>query len=128
MNTYMILKSKSLYIQIIIPLVFFAIAALYGLLLRLQMVSPIFSANYINIVQAHSHVTFLGWVFLSVITFIFFFFIPNTAISNFVLKRTWLQYSYWIMVVTLVGMLVSFPIQGYKLFSILFLKNRILYF
>ena len=121
MNTYMILKSKSLYIQIIIPLVFFAIAALYGLLLRLQMVSPIFSANYINIVQAHSHVTFLGWVFLSVITFIFFFFIPNTAISNFVLKRTWLQYSYWIMVVTLVGMLVSFPIQGYKLFSILFL-------
>lgn len=123
MNTYMILKSKSLHIQIIIPLVFFAIAALYGFLLRLQMVSPIFPANYHNIVQAHSHVTFLGWGFLSVITFIFYFFNPNTATTtnNYVLKTTWIQYSYWIMVVTLVGMLFSFPMQGYKLYSILFL-------
>lgn len=111
-------KNKTVYFQTFIALLFFAISALYGLLMRWQMVDPIFSVKYINVLQAHSHVTFLGWGFLSVIAFITASFIPRKLAS---INKPTYTYTFWIMVFSLVGMLLSFPLQGYKFFSILFL-------
>lgn len=102
--------------RITIARLFFIISALYGLLLRLYYIVDFIPVAYKNVLQAHSHVTFLGWGFLAVITLIDF---------SFIFKRKILDaYSKWlfsIMTFTLFGMLISFPIQGYKVFSIVFL-------
>lgn len=116
-------KNKNVYLHTFIGLLFFVISALYGLLMRWQMLTPILSVKHINILQAHSHVTFLGWGFLSVVSFIRAFFIHENSILN---KAAFI-YSFWIMVSSLVGMLISFPLQGYKLFSIVFLTVFLLF-
>ena len=96
--------------------IFFIISALYGLLLRLNHLIEI-PIKYKNILQAHSHVTFLGWGFLAVISIIGLVYYPDKIVKSVYLKRL-----FQIMTYTLFGMLISFPIQGYKLFSIIFLS------
>lgn len=96
---------------------FFIISALYGLFLRLYYVVDFIPISYKNILQAHSHVTFLGWGFLAVITITGFAYYPKSLINSSYIK--WL---FIIMSFTLAGMLISFPAQGYKLFSIVFLS------
>jgi len=99
---------------------FFLISATYGLLMRLQRVVSLPKFEYTNFLQAHSHVTFLGWGFLGTISLLTYVFLPK-LIANKTLK-----YSFFTMVVTLVGMLISFPMQGYKVFSIVFLSVYLL--
>jgi hypothetical protein len=49
----------------LIPLVFFASSAGLGLLMRYgQVYGPVFPGLQ-NLLQAHSHVTFLGWGFMA---------------------------------------------------------------
>lgn len=95
---------------------FFILSAIYGLILRWYHISS-FPIAYKNILQAHSHVTFLGWGFLAVISIIGLVFYPKIL-----LKSTYLKWLFSIMTITLFGMLISFPLQGYKLFSIVFLS------
>ena len=108
--------SKSLHTRFNIALLFFVISATYGLLLRLQKVIPISNFNYNSFAQAHSHVTFLGWGFLATISLITAILVPKKLNDNIYL------YPFWIMVTSLIGMLISFPLEGYKLFSIVFLS------
>jgi len=103
--------------RIKIARIFFIISAIYGLILRFYHVSNILPITYKNILQAHSHVTFLGWGFLAVISIIGLVFYPDKL-----LKSTYLKKLFAIMTFTLFGMLISFPLQGYKVFSILFLS------
>jgi hypothetical protein len=77
---------------------------------------PIPNFNPNSFVQAHSHVTFLGWGFLAAVSFVTVIFFPKHFS-----KKGYL-YPFWIMVTSLVGMLISFPLQGYKLYSIVFLS------
>jgi len=107
---------KSFYIRFNIALLFFVISATYGWLLRLQKVYPITNFNYNSFVQAHSHVTFLGWGFLAIISLLTAIYYPKKINHSVYL------YSFWVMVASLVGMLISFPLQGYKVFSIVFLS------
>lgn len=109
-------KNKYLYYQISISIIFFIISASYGWLIRLQHVLPFQLINPANFLQAHSHVTFLGWGFLTSISLITAIFL-SADILNYKILRT----SYGLMVLTLASLLISFPLQGYKLFSILFL-------
>ena len=111
----MVSKNKYLYIHIFVSIVFFLISAFYGLLLRLEYVYPL-SIKYSAFLQAHSHVTFLGWGFLSTISLISAIFLSDKILNSKIIKI-----SYWIMVICLASLLFSFPLQGYKLFSILFL-------
>jgi len=99
-----------------IALLFFLVSGTYGWLMRLQRVVSLPHFTYGSYLQAHSHVTFLGWGFLSVTSLLVYVFVPE------LIKKKTIQYSFWIMIVTLIGMLISFPVQGYKLFSILFLS------
>ena len=110
----MLSTNQSFYLRFNVALSFFVISAAYGWLLRLQRIIAI-PLNYSNILQAHSHVTFLGWGFLAVISIItYVYFSKNQTNSLY-------KYPFWIMTMSLIGMLISFPIQGYKLFSIILL-------
>jgi len=103
--------------QIKIARIFFVISAIYGLSLRLYKVTSFITIDYKRILQAHSHVTFLGWGFLAVISIIGIVYYPEKLKKSIYLKSL-----FYIMASMLVGMLISFPIQGYKLFSIVFLS------
>ncbi|PHR69856.1 MAG: hypothetical protein COA67_09185 [Lutibacter sp.] len=111
------LENSTFFTQVKTALFFFVFSAFYGLILRLTKVVDFIPIAYNNLLQSHSHVTFLGWGFLAVISLVGFAFYPKILDQSMYLKRL-----FYIMVVTLLGMLISFPIQGYKLFSILFLS------
>lgn len=93
-----------------IPLLFFFIAACLGLFLRYLIVSPVPGLSFTYVLHGHSHVMFLGWVFN--ILFLGF-------VSEFTDGKGYTTL-FWILQVLVVGMLISFPLQGYGAFSIIF--------
>lgn len=96
-----------------IALSFFLAAATLGLLLRYASVFPTdFSFRYV--VHAHSHIAVMGWLHFALATLIcYFFLIPNIPAKTY--KKI-----FGAMLFSVVGMLASFPFQGYAFFSIFF--------
>lgn len=99
---------------LIIALGNFFIAAMMGVFLRLSFVGKV-SFNYAFLTHGHSHTAMLGWVYLMLYLLIIHNFLPPE-------KREQPVYSclFWITQLAVVGMMISFPIQGYALFSIIF--------
>jgi hypothetical protein len=93
-----------------IPLVFLFIAACIGLFLRYQIISPVEGVVYSYFLHAHSHVMFLGWVFNVLIL---------AFTTEFVRVKDF-KVLFWLLQFCVLGMLVSFPLQGYGAFSITF--------
>jgi hypothetical protein len=104
----MILKN-----HINLALGYFIIAGLLGVLLR-SFQSIEIPVNYKFIVHTHSHIALLGWVYMGLTTLLYKLFLEK---QELVLKY---RRIFWFTQISLVGMLVSFPFQGYVLFSILF--------
>ncbi|WP_036383718.1 hypothetical protein [Muricauda sp. MAR_2010_75] len=96
-----------------IAVIYFSIAALLGLLLRFYPIFT-FDFNYRYIVHAHSHIALLGWVYVALTTLLHYCFLDKKTSS----KRY--RHIFWGTQGTLVGMLLTFPFQGYALFSIIF--------
>jgi hypothetical protein len=98
--------------QILISLFYFMIASSLGVLLRLFPITSV-NATYKYLVHTHSHIALLGWVYIALTALIF-----HLCIKKDVQKK----YSilFWCTQITIVGMLISFPITGYALFSIIF--------
>jgi len=96
-----------------IPLLFFFIAASLGLALRWQLIAPVSFIQYSYLLHAHSHIMFLGWIFNALyFAFVYSFF-----------KVKWnsrYRTMFIILQLLVVAMLISFPLQGYGFFSILF--------
>ena len=91
------------------------IAASIGALLRFAFVDAVPWMQYRHFQHAHSHLAMLGWVYL-------------ILFSSFVLSFLSLAQQkkvypalFWLTQITVIGMLVSFPFQGYGMYSILFL-------
>ncbi len=103
--------------RIKISVIFFILSALYGLLLRLYKIVDFIPVVYKHFLQGHSHVAFLGWGFLAVITLIDSIFLNHHVNSSKLLKRLFI-----LMTFSIGGLLISFPLQGYRFFSILFLS------
>lgn len=99
--------------QINLALGYFIIAALLGVLLR-SFHSVEIPVTYKFIVHTHSHIALLGWVYMGLTTLLYKLFLKREEVS--------LKYRriFWFTQFTLVGMLLSFPFQGYALFSIIF--------
>lgn len=97
----------------IIALGYFLTIALLGVILRLFHVIDI-PINYKHILHAHSHIALLGWVYTSLTTIIYFLYLKESCVEK--------KYKilFWLTQITLVGMLISFPITGYAFVSILF--------
>ncbi len=106
-------KRKTLYK---FALFLFVLSALYGLLIRWNFVFPISLFDYKNFLQSHSHVAFLGWGYVATIGAIIHCFVPNKNKNHIVYRTTLL-----LILITVSLMLISFPVSGYKLFSIVLL-------
>ena len=98
--------------QVLVSLFYFLIAASLGILLRLFPVTNI-NATYKYIVHTHSHIALLGWVYVSLTSLIYYLCIDKQAQKKYIIL-------FWCTQITILGMLVSFPITGYALFSIIF--------
>lgn len=99
--------------HIAIALGYFLIVALLGVLLRLFYVFPL-PFNFKYIVHTHSHIALLGFVYIGITTLIYKIYLQENDSKNHYRN---------IFVATnicLIGMLLSFPLQGYGLFSITF--------
>ena len=96
---------------VVICLLNFLIAAFLGLLLRYSFIDSV-DFNYRYIIHAHSHIAMLGWVYLMLYTLIIHYFIPD--------KKPIYNRLFWITEFTVIGMMLSFPFQGYGAISISF--------
>lgn len=93
----------------------FFIASLMGLLLRWMYIKPIPAINFQYLMHGHSHVAMLGWVYLMLYCFIFYFFIPQESQQKTIYNRL-----FWLTELAVIGMMFDFPAQGYALVSIFF--------
>lgn len=96
-----------------IALVFLIVTAATGALLRAQALWPQAWIDYRQLVHGHSHTAFYGWVFNVVFAFALLHWIePEQR------RRAWWLFA--LLQVANVGMLLSFPWQGYGPVSISF--------
>ncbi len=102
---------------VVVCLINFLVAALMGLALRFSVISDI-GINYRFFTHAHSHVAMLGWVYLMLFALIVHYFIPN--------KKALFNTLFWVTEFAVVGMMLSFPYQGYAAVSITFSTLHIL--
>lgn len=102
-------------------LIYFLIAGVFGVLLRLVFFNPIPGLNYKYILHAHSHIVLLGWVTNALFAALYFIFFESKGFQN----RKWLLV-FGLLQIGVVGMLCTFPIQGYSLYSIFFSTLHIL--
>jgi hypothetical protein len=77
------------------------------------LVYPLSWVNHGNFLHAHSHVAFLGWVFNAFFALALRFFIPSERWRSYLLIFLLTQ-------VAVLGMLATFPVQGYARESIVF--------
>ncbi len=112
MNYLINSKYLSLYAFIL-----FILSALYGLLLRWNFAFPTNIINHTNLLQGHSHVTFLGWGYLASIAAILKVFVDKSKLQNNTYKI-----SIFTIVVSVSLMLISYPSGGYGVFSIVLLS------
>lgn len=89
------------------------VAGAIGVVLRAQMLWPTESLNYMYWLHAHSHVMLLGWAFNGLLTALWSTFLPPSRARTY--RRWWLG-----LQISVAGMLVFFPMQGYAAGSISF--------
>jgi hypothetical protein len=99
---------------------FFLVASLFGLGMRYFYLGEISFFEYKNLLHTHSHLALLGWGYLLVSGILVFTFISDQNRLKYYRKLLFLT------VVADLGMLISFPFQGYGLFSITFSTMHLL--
>lgn len=104
-------KQTTLYARIAL-LNFFAAACL-GLTLRFAFVYEIPWIKYKNVMHAHSHVAMLGWIYLILTVLLWRAFGQDAGGKSFSIL-------FWLTEISVLGMLFSFPFQGYGAVSISF--------
>ena len=114
-------KMNSLRSWIICCFFNFLIAAILGLVMRFNYLFSLEGINYIYLLHAHSHVAMLGWAYLMIYSLVVYFFIPKDKSTKPVYNQL-----FWSTQLSVIGMMISFPIQGYALFSIVFSTLHIL--
>ncbi len=93
-------------------LCFFAIAAFLGTVLRAYPFLQL-PLDYKHLMHAHSHIAILGWIYVGLTALLYYIYREESPSKLF-------KVLFWAMNLSLIGMLLSFPIQGYALFSIFF--------
>ena len=94
----------------------FFIAALTGIIMRYAFVDENTVIPFRNILQAHSHLAMLGWVFLASFCLLFVSANKNNSLQNSqITALSTAQFA-------VIGMFVSFIVNGYNYLSIIFLS------
>ena len=97
-----------------LSLIFLFLVAFIGTLMRaVGVVNTPFA--YTHLLHAHSHVAFQGWVYLIMMLLLTRFFLDGEQVEK---GRYPLQFKLTVFIV--VGILVSFALEGYGLYSIIF--------
>lgn len=96
---------------VITCLINFLIASILGLVLRYAFIGEI-DFNFRFLTHAHSHIAMLGWLYLMLYSFIVYRYLPK-------IKKIY-HYIFFVTQFAVIGMLFSFPFQGYAAFSIAF--------
>lgn len=97
------------------------IIALLGLLLRGMLVAPVVGLNYKYLLHAHSHAALLGWLYPVLFIALLHAYLPPEVRNKKVYFR-----QFWLSQGAVLGMLLSFPVQGYGPVSITFSTAHIL--
>ena len=105
-----------------IALSYLIIIAVIGTYMRLNFVIPLGAFNYENLLHSHSHVAILGWVYSALYVGLIYSYLDSSAFSE---KKY--VYLFWLTQFTIIGMLVTFAIQGYAVFSIAFSSLHIIF-
>jgi hypothetical protein len=103
-----------------IALLNLVLATLLGALLRYAFVEEVTWIKFRNVLHGHSHGAMLGWLYLALFALLAAYFLPERA--NF----KWYNRLFWLTELSVLGMLVAFPIQGYGAASIAFSTLHIL--
>lgn len=93
---------------------FFLVASMLGLTMRAFHILEIPVLEYRNILHAHSHIALLGWGFMMVMGGMIFSLEESATYAK---KYGTLSIA---LLISLIGMLLSFPVQGYGSVSISF--------
>ena len=94
------------------PLIFGVLGAFIGLVLRYAYTGAITGFPFKNVMHSHSHVLLLGFIFNALLILVW---------TNFTQGIDKISYKYYIALqVCIAFMLVTFLLQGYAFFSILF--------
>src|SRR5215471_11154239 len=107
------MKAKNLWTTF--TLINLCIVALLGMTLRTKLLFTVPFIDFKNFLSAHSHFAFGGWVTLALMLLYITNLLPNEQQQ----KKTY-QWILWGIEISAVGMVVTFPFQGYGLFSIIF--------
>lgn len=111
----MITRNNVVRTGIIFSLANFVFTAAIGLLLRYHLVFPIQWLPQRNLIHAHSHLGFLGWIFMSLITLAYALQMQETDRVNKNMFRVLIFTE-----ISVLGMLFTFPFMGYAGPSIFF--------
>ncbi len=109
------LKSRS-YLWLRISIINLLIVSLLGVTLRYKIAFSLKFVDQKYLLHGHSHFAFAGWVTQALMALLVLHL--SKRFANDMFKRY-----YWVLFLNLLsayGMLISFPIQGYAFFSILF--------
>ncbi|MCB0375138.1 MAG: hypothetical protein KDD04_04390, partial [Sinomicrobium sp.] len=104
-----------------VALINFLLATIVGALLRFAFVTELPGIKYQYLLHTHSHVAMLGWIYMALFALLVYAFIPE-GVS---LRRY--NQLFWMTQGSVIGMLLSFPVQGYGAFSIAFSTIHILF-
>lgn len=107
------MKTKNLWFTL--SLVNLCVVALLGMTLRTKLLFSVPFIDFKNFLSAHSHFAFGGWVTLSLMTLYI-----NNLLGPEQQQRRIYQWILWGIEINSVGMLLTFPFQGYALLSIIF--------
>ncbi|CAG7641588.1 hypothetical protein PAESOLCIP111_04248 [Paenibacillus solanacearum] len=93
---------------------YFAVTAVTGVVMRSAAYVPLPEGIvYGHLVHAHSHLAFLGWVYMALFVLFMVHFLHDTARNSVQLKVL-----FALTQLAIAGMFVSFSLQGYAIFSI----------
>lgn len=95
-----------------IALVNFFVAAVMGLVLRYAFVSEISWLQYRPFQHGHSHVAMLGWLYIGLVALLIHQFVPDHRKTHFYSNNLILTQ------ISVLGMFLTFPLQGYAPWSI----------
>jgi hypothetical protein len=105
------LKEKKFWIGL--SLLNLTVVAFFGLLMRSKLLFSLPFVNYKNILNAHSHFAFAGWVGLALFTYLIYDVLPEQLGRKKIYRQI-----LWGMQLSSVGMALSFPFLGYQGISI----------
>lgn len=92
------------------------LVALMGVIMRYKIAYSLPWINQRNLLQAHSHFAFAGWITQMLMTLMVRY-LDDKGAEIVPIKYTWLLFA---NLITAYGMLFTFPLQGYAALSIIF--------